>query len=164
MFILPLWTGCTTRTARVLGRLRRRLMGKSAKSVMLTGQRGAGQTVLLHAFAEEAACLGYVHEHWEVDGASDCPRDIAAAKGRGSRDERWQTCLCLPRPFPQIRGALVGGAGPSGGDNTRVGGAPSCREGSGEPAPFLVAQRPLPPPLDCGPSVPPRVDWTLGPD
>ena len=102
--------------------------------------------------------------YWEADGGSDCPRDIAAVKGRGWRDERRQACLCLPRPFPQIRDALVGGAVPWGGDNTRAGGAPSNREGSGEPAPFLVAQRPLPPPLDCGPSVPPRVDWTLGPD
>ena len=54
--------------------LRRLLTGRSAKSMMLTGLRGVGKTVLLIEFGRRALDLGYVHEHVEAqDGTRIAP-------------------------------------------------------------------------------------------
>ena len=47
--------------------LRRRLLGRAAKSVLWTGLRGVGKTVLLNEFAKTALRLPYEHEHIEAD-------------------------------------------------------------------------------------------------
>ena len=53
--------------------LRRHLVGRHAKSLMLTGLRGVGKTVLLVEFGRRADALGYVHEHFEADEHADLP-------------------------------------------------------------------------------------------
>lgn len=63
--------------------LRRRLAGRHAKSMMLTGLRGVGKTVLLVEFGRRAEALGYVHEHFEADENTDLPATLAASLRRG---------------------------------------------------------------------------------
>ncbi len=57
--------------------LQRRQLGRSAKSVMLTGLRGVGKTVLLNEFGKTARTHGYYHEHIEVDESVDFPSVLA---------------------------------------------------------------------------------------
>lgn len=59
--------------------LQRGLLGRPAKSVMLTGLRGVGKTVLLHAFTKSAVARGYVTEHIEADETLDFPSAMANA-------------------------------------------------------------------------------------
>ena len=59
--------------------LQRRLLGRPTKSMILTGLRGVGKTVLLHEFANAALGLGYAHEHIEADENTHFAAEIAAA-------------------------------------------------------------------------------------
>ena len=59
--------------------LQRRLLGRPTKSMILTGLRGVGKTVLLHEFANAALRLGYAHEHIEADENIHFAAEIAAA-------------------------------------------------------------------------------------
>ncbi len=58
--------------------LQRRLLGKPAKSMMLTGLRGVGKTVLLNEFSKTALRLEYVHEHVEANENIDFPSMVAS--------------------------------------------------------------------------------------
>lgn len=62
--------------------LERRLIGRSAKGIMLTGRRGVGKTVLLAEFAARALRFGYVHEHIEAGDGVDFAREVASAVRR----------------------------------------------------------------------------------
>ena len=62
--------------------LQRRLIGRSAKGIMLTGRRGVGKTVLLAEFASRALGFGYVHEHIEAGDGVDFAREVASAVRR----------------------------------------------------------------------------------
>ncbi len=62
--------------------LQRRLIGRSAKGIMLTGRRGVGKTVLLAEFASRAVGFGYVHEHIEAGDGMDFAREVASAVRR----------------------------------------------------------------------------------
>lgn len=62
--------------------LQRRLLGKPAKSVMLTGLRGVGKTVLLNEFAKTAMHRGYLHEHIEADESINFPAAVASTMRR----------------------------------------------------------------------------------
>lgn len=57
--------------------LRRLLAKRNAKSMMLTGLRGVGKTVLLNEFGRRAEGLGYLHEHYEASEDVDLPRAVA---------------------------------------------------------------------------------------
>lgn len=57
--------------------LQRRLLGKPAKSLMLTGLRGVGKTVLLNEFAKVALGRGYLQEHIEADEGINFPAAVA---------------------------------------------------------------------------------------
>ena len=46
--------------------LQRRLRGRDGRSLMLTGLRGVGKTVMLNEFELLADGRGYFHEHIEV--------------------------------------------------------------------------------------------------
>ena len=59
--------------------LRRHLAGRHAKSLMLTGLRGVGKTVLLVEFGRRADALGYVHEHFEADEHVDLPAALGTS-------------------------------------------------------------------------------------
>ncbi len=59
--------------------LRRMLVGRSAKSQLVTGLRGVGKTVLLHEFGRVAVKRGFVHEHIEVHDAALLPLQLAVA-------------------------------------------------------------------------------------
>lgn len=58
--------------------LQRRLLGKPAKSLMLTGLRGVGKTVLLNEFSKTALHRGYLNEHIEADETIDFPSAVAS--------------------------------------------------------------------------------------
>lgn len=58
--------------------LDRRLLGRPAKGLMLTGLRGVGKTVLLNEFGNMASAKGYVCEHIEADEHIDFPAILAA--------------------------------------------------------------------------------------
>jgi AAA ATPase domain len=59
--------------------LQRTLIGRSAKSLMVTGLRGVGKTVLLQEFARVAAKRGFTHEHVEVYEGGQLPLQLALA-------------------------------------------------------------------------------------
>ena len=59
--------------------LRRHLAGRRAKSVLLTGLRGVGKTVLLVEFGRRAEALGYVHEPFEVEERTSLPAALGIA-------------------------------------------------------------------------------------
>lgn len=59
--------------------LRRLLMGRSVKSVLLTGLRGVGKTVLLVEFGRQALELGYIHEHVEAQDGTRVGLVVAEA-------------------------------------------------------------------------------------
>jgi len=56
--------------------LQRMRLGKSTKSVLLTGLRGVGKTVLLNEFGLIAAASDWVHEPLEANDEIDFPRAI----------------------------------------------------------------------------------------
>lgn len=58
--------------------LQRRLLGKPAKSLMLTGLRGVGKTVLLNEFSKIALQRGYIHQHIEADETTNFPSAVAS--------------------------------------------------------------------------------------
>ena len=62
--------------------LQRRLLGKPAKSLMLTGLRGVGKTVLLNEFSKTALSRGYEHEHIEADENVNFPAEVASIMRR----------------------------------------------------------------------------------
>jgi hypothetical protein len=57
--------------------LRRILVGRAAKSQLVTGLRGVGKTVLLHEFGRVAGKRGFIHEHIEVHEGDQLPLQIA---------------------------------------------------------------------------------------
>jgi hypothetical protein len=59
--------------------LQRLLLGRDGRSVMLTGLRGVGKTVLLNEFEQIAEGRGYFHEHIEVSEDGELPARLAAA-------------------------------------------------------------------------------------
>lgn len=61
--------------------LDRLVNGQPEKSMVLTGQRGIGKTVLLERFAETAAASGWFHDYYEVTSQSR----LAAALARMTR-------------------------------------------------------------------------------
>ena len=62
--------------------LERRLIGRSANGIMLTGRHGVGKTVLLAEFASRAVGFGYVAEHIEAGDGVDFAREVASAVRR----------------------------------------------------------------------------------
>ena len=59
--------------------LQRLLIGRSAKSQLLTGLHGVGKTVLLSEFGRMAARRGFIHEHIEVGDDGGLPLRLAVA-------------------------------------------------------------------------------------
>ena len=59
--------------------LQRMLVGRTAKSQLVTGLRGVGKTVLLHEFGRVAVKRGFVHEHIEVYDGEELPLQLAVA-------------------------------------------------------------------------------------
>jgi hypothetical protein len=59
--------------------LQRLLIGRSAKSQLLTGLHGVGKTVLLSEFGRVAARRGFIHEHIEVGDDGGLPLRLAVA-------------------------------------------------------------------------------------
>jgi len=59
--------------------LQRLLIGRSAKSQLLTGLRGVGKTALLSEFSRVAARRGFIHEHIEVGDDGRLPVRLAVA-------------------------------------------------------------------------------------
>ena len=59
--------------------LQRILIGRSARSQLVTGLRGVGKTVLLQEFARVAAKRGFIHEHVEATRPSSFPLQVALA-------------------------------------------------------------------------------------
>jgi hypothetical protein len=59
--------------------LRRILIGRSAKSQLITGLRGVGKTVLLQEFARVAAKRGFIHEHLEATEDGQLPLQVTLA-------------------------------------------------------------------------------------
>jgi hypothetical protein len=59
--------------------LRRILIGRSAKSQLVTGLRGVGKTVLLQEFARVAAKRGFIHEHVEANEEGHLPLQLTLA-------------------------------------------------------------------------------------
>jgi hypothetical protein len=59
--------------------LRRILIGRSARSQLVTGLRGVGKTVLLQEFARVAAKRGFIHEHIEATEVGTLPLQVALA-------------------------------------------------------------------------------------
>lgn len=57
--------------------LRRILVGRAAKSQLVTGLRGVGKTVLLHEFGRVAGKRGFIHEHIEVHEGDQLPLQLA---------------------------------------------------------------------------------------
>jgi hypothetical protein len=51
--------------------------GQPEKSIVLTGQRGTGKTVLLERFAEMAAESGWFHDYYEVTSRAQLPAAVA---------------------------------------------------------------------------------------
>jgi hypothetical protein len=85
----PYSPGAGARPAALAGRsgeladidvaLQRALLGRSAKSQLITGLRGVGKTVLLHEFGRVAVTRGFIHEHIEVHDPEQLPLQIAVA-------------------------------------------------------------------------------------
>jgi hypothetical protein len=59
--------------------LQRLLIGRSAKSQLVTGLHGVGKTVLLYEFSRVAARRGFIHEHIEVGDDGGLPLRLAVA-------------------------------------------------------------------------------------
>jgi hypothetical protein len=59
--------------------LQRLLVGRSAKSQLLTGLHGVGKTAILHEFARVAGKRGFIHEHIEVGENGQLPVRLAVA-------------------------------------------------------------------------------------
>src|SRR5580692_5237901 len=59
--------------------LQRLLIGRNAKSQLITGLRGVGKTALLFEFARVAARRGFIHEHIEVADDGRLPLRLAVA-------------------------------------------------------------------------------------
>jgi hypothetical protein len=59
--------------------LQRLLIGRSAKSQLVTGLHGVGKTVLLYEFSRVAARRGFIHEHIEVGDDGRLPLRLAVA-------------------------------------------------------------------------------------
>src|SRR5436305_4332995 len=57
--------------------LDRLVNGQPEKSMILTGQRGIGKTVLLERFAATAAASGWFHDYYEVTSRSGLPAALA---------------------------------------------------------------------------------------
>jgi hypothetical protein len=62
--------------------LQRLLIGRSAKSQLVTGLHGVGKTVLLYEFSRAAARRGFTHEHIEVGDDGGLPLRLALALGK----------------------------------------------------------------------------------
>jgi AAA+ ATPase superfamily predicted ATPase len=85
----PYSPGAGTRPPALVGRdgeieamdiaLQRLLAGRHGRSLMLTGLRGVGKTVLLNEFEQLAEARGYFHEHIEVSEDGELPARLAAA-------------------------------------------------------------------------------------
>ncbi len=85
----PYSPGAGTRPPALVGRdseieaidvaLQRLLAGRDGRSLMLTGLRGVGKTVLLNEFEQLADARGYFHEHIEVSEDGELPARLAAA-------------------------------------------------------------------------------------
>jgi hypothetical protein len=85
----PYSPGAGTRPPALVGRdkeidtmdvaLQRLLLGRDARSQMLTGLRGVGKTVLLNEFELIADARGYFHEHVEVSEDGVLARGLVAA-------------------------------------------------------------------------------------
>jgi hypothetical protein len=88
----PYTPGSGTRPVELAGRatevqeldvaLQRLLIGRSAKSQLLTGLHGVGKTVLLYEFSRTAARRGFIHEHIEVGDDGRLPERLAVALGK----------------------------------------------------------------------------------
>jgi hypothetical protein len=59
--------------------LQRLLIGRNAKSPLLTGLHGVGKTVLLYEFSRVAGKRGFIHEHIEVGDDGRLPLRLAVA-------------------------------------------------------------------------------------
>jgi hypothetical protein len=59
--------------------LQRLRVGRSAQTLVVTGLRGVGKTVLLHEFSRLAGTRGFVHEHLEVGEDGRLPLRLALA-------------------------------------------------------------------------------------
>ena len=57
--------------------VQRLALGRSSKSLMLTGLRGVGKTVLLREFGRIAQSHGWVHQHIEATEDTDFPEAVA---------------------------------------------------------------------------------------
>jgi hypothetical protein len=85
----PYTPGSGTRPGELAGRatelqeldvaLQRLLIGRGAKSQLLTGLHGVGKTVLLSEFGRVAARRGFIHEHIEVGDGGGLPLRLAVA-------------------------------------------------------------------------------------
>ena len=88
----PYSPGAGTRPPALVGRdreidamdvtLQRLLLGRDGRSLLLTGLRGVGKTVLLNEFEQLATGRGYFHEHLEVAEDGTFAPKLAAALRR----------------------------------------------------------------------------------
>jgi hypothetical protein len=62
--------------------LQRLLLGRDGRTLMLTGLRGVGKTVLLNEFEQLAEARGYFHEHIEVSEDGELPSKLVSALRR----------------------------------------------------------------------------------
>jgi AAA ATPase domain len=108
---------------RQFGLLLERLSaGASEKSIIVTGMRGTGKTVLLEAFEEIADEHKWSHEYYEVDSATNLPVVLARLIRRALLDmslkarvkERLNRALSVLKSFSlTIDGVNVGIEGPA---------------------------------------------------
>ena len=111
--------------------LQRALIGRSAKSQLITGLRGVGKTVLLHEFGRVAVKRGFIHEHIEVYDAEQLPLQLAVAvrkallklggkkKAKGANRRALGVLKAFTQTFPaaaslQIEADIVAGVADSG--------------------------------------------------
>ncbi|HEV2591340.1 MAG TPA: ATP-binding protein [Gaiellaceae bacterium] len=78
----PALTGRQAELAQFALLLDRLVNGQPEKSIILTGQRGIGKTVLLERFAEIASESGWFHDYYEVTSAASLPAAMARMSRR----------------------------------------------------------------------------------
>jgi hypothetical protein len=88
----PYSPGAGTRPPALVGReaelealdvaVQRLLLGRDGRSLMLTGLRGVGKTVLLNEFEHIAQARGMFHEHLEITEDGNLPARLASAMRR----------------------------------------------------------------------------------
>ena len=65
--------------------LQRMAIGRSAKSMLLTGLRGVGKTVLLDEFGLAASANAWIHESLEANDEMDFPRAMGTLARKAVR-------------------------------------------------------------------------------